>query len=240
MKYFFLALSAALIFSACSTTPTPTPNKENILRTGKWRLSGGTLTFKLPSGKDTTVQYLDYVPDCYKDDYIVFDSLNFGKRYINGTSCTVADPEYTTFVWRFTNNYKNIDLYNGFNNLFAVADTIQPYRFDTIQINPYLILDTIHGINDTAEGYTRSVPVLDTIRELRFKGTPIGEANSGVVSGAYDINGADVTDFSDNAITILFSVKGMYPDSTNYHAGTPALPPVLKADTLHYKLKYTK
>src|SRR3954454_20812879 len=100
MKYFFLTLSVILIFTACNKTPTVTANRENILRSKKWKLSSGTLTVKKPNGRDTNLKYLDFIPDCYKDDYLTFDSMRHGTVFTGAVSCNAADPASHSFVWQ--------------------------------------------------------------------------------------------------------------------------------------------
>lgn len=238
MRYLYLALSSLLLLAACNKTPTAQNTKENMLRAGKWKLTGGTLTFRLPSGKDTTVQYLNYVPDCYKDDYVVFDSLYFGKRYL-GTTCTAADPAYYEFSWRLTDNGTKIDLYNGFNNLFAVNDAIQPWQPDTTQYNPFVIVDTVIGYLDTLNGYIKTFIEIDSVRNLVFTPYLLGTSATGLASAGYDIYNADITDFSANSFTLHFYVKATYPDSTHNHSGAPNPDPIIKPDTLLYVLHYT-
>lgn len=231
MKYFFLALSALVILASCNKEPKVTANRENLLRAKKWKLSGGTITVKKPNGKDTVLQYLTFLPDCYKDDYLKFDSMRYGTVFTSGTSCSAADPASHGFVWQLSNNDNSIDLYDGFNNIFAVNDTIQPYHFDTLQQTPYLILDTIVKTTDTTPGFLKSFIVLDTIRELRFTRVELPQ---------FDIFKADITDFSASSFTINFTAKWVYPDSLNLHGGIPNnLPPIYREDTVKYKLTYT-
>jgi len=231
MKYFFLALSVVMVFMACNKTPTVTANRENLLRSKKWKISGGTLTVKKPNGRDTILKYMDYLPDCYKDDYLKFDSMRYGTIFTGGVSCNVADPASHSFVWQLLNNDMNIDLYNGFNNIFTAADTIQPYHFDTIQKTPYLVLDTLVRRIDTTPGFLKVLIALDTIRELRFRSKPLTQ---------FDIYGATITEFTESSFTLNFSCKGLYPDSTGWHAGGPYnFEPIYREDTMHYKLTYS-
>src|ERR1035438_5677028 len=119
MRYFFLSVSALLLFAACSKNPTMTATTQNILRTGKWQLSSGTVAVRKPNGLDTTLNYLLFIPTCYKDDYLVFDSLNYGQRYTGTNTCSPADPAYYTFSWQLQNNNTTINLYNGFNYIYG-------------------------------------------------------------------------------------------------------------------------
>jgi hypothetical protein len=238
MKYFYLALSAIVFFASCNKKPDPSPSSEDILRKGNWRLASGKLTVNKPNGMDTTLNYMNFIPECYKDDYIRFDSLNYGRRYFGATACSPADPTFVSFIWQLKGNGNVVDLLSGFNNLYAVVDTIQPYHFDTLQKDP-LVLDTILGVLDTLPGQTKILIVLDTVRELRFSGIPLGTSIAGTPIGGFDIYNAEITNFSQASFTLNFSIRSLYPDSTNYHAGLPNNElPIMRPDTIHYSLIY--
>jgi hypothetical protein len=230
MKYFCLTLSVLFVLASCNKTPTVTANRENILRSKKWRISGGTITVKKPNGKDTILQYTSLLPDCYKDDYVTFDSLRHGTMFIGGVACSVADPATRGFTWQLRNNEANIDLYDGFNEVFSATDSIQYYHFDTLGQSP-LVLDSIIKMTDTTPGFLKYYIVLDTIRELRFKGLQLPP---------FDIYGATITNFTESSFTLNFSFKTYYPDSTAWHGGLPYnLPPIYRDDTSHYALIYS-
>ena len=230
MRYFLLALSVIVIVASCSKDPKNTANRENLLRAKKWKLVGGTITVKLPSRKDTVLQYLNFLPDCYKDDYLTFDSLRHGTVFTGGVSCNAADPASHGFIWELSNNETLIDLYDGFNDLFGVNDTIQPYHFDTIQQSP-LVLDTIIKTTDTTPGFLKTFIVLDTVRELRMTASRFPQ---------FDIYKASITDFSDGAFTLHFTAVSYSPDSTGFHGGIPLnWPPIYRRDTFQYALKYS-
>lgn len=230
MRYFLLALSVVVILASCGKDPVVTANRENILRSKKWKLTGGTITIKLPSGKDTVLQYANFLPDCYKDDYLTFDSARKGTIFTGGVTCNAADPASHGFVWQLSNNETVIDLYDGFNNIFGINDTIQPYHFDTLSQFP-LVLDTLVKTIDTIPGFLKTFIVLDTIRELRLTASTLGK---------FDIYKADIKDFTSSSFTLYFTAKSYSPDSTGYHAGLPNnMEPIYREDTFKYALKYT-
>ncbi len=226
-----LALSVVVVLASCNQTPTVTPNRENLMRAKKWSLSSSsTITVKKPNGKDTTIKYMDYLPDCYKDDYLRFDSNHFGRNFLASKSCSIADPEFENFTWRLWNNDNYIDLYDGFNRVFALTCTIEPYHFKVIKDVP-LEYDTVIGRLDTIPGFLKQFIVLDTIRELRYTAYKIQH---------FDIYGAEITDFTESSFKLNFSFKTKRLDSTNYHGGAPNnLDPIVVDDTAHYSLVFT-
>jgi len=111
---------------------------------------------------------------------------------------------------------------------------------DTLSQSPILVLDTIHGINDTTAGYTRVLPILDTIWNLKFDSTNVSNS---------DLYNAKITAFSQSSFTISFAIYGQqYPDSTNHGTGvfqdvvTPGVfydfNPVMRPDTFFYTVTY--
>lgn len=230
MRYFLLALSLIVVLAACNQTPTVTPSRENLMRSKKWRISGGSMTVKTPGGKDTTLEYLKFIDTCYEDDYIKFDSNHFGALFTADKKCNPADPASRGFTWRLWNNDKYIDLYDGFNTIFAVTTSIKPYHFDTLEKSP-LKLDTIIGRLDTIPGFTKTFIVLDTVRELRFDRYAIPN---------FDIYGAEISEFSESSFKLKFSFKTTRLDSTNFRAGDPGNnPPVSVPDTADYLLTFS-
>lgn len=231
MKYFFLFLSAVVVLAACTQeAPEVTPSTENLMRSKQWKLTGGTMTVKNPNGKDTSLPYTDYIEDCYKDDYLKFDSAHFGLMYSGGEKCDASDPEARNFTWRLYNNDKYIDLLDGFNRIFAVTQTIEPYRFETLSEAP-LVLDTIIGRLDTIPGFLKEFIVLDTVREVRFTPYKIEK---------YDLYGAELVDFTESSFKLKFSFKTRRLDSTNFHGGAPNNEaPIDVPDTTDYLLTYS-
>lgn len=228
MRYFFIIAGMMLLFAACSKPPVITPNREAILRSKKWRITGGTITVKKPNGKDTALEYRKYVDTCYLDNYLVFDSMHFGRAYTGNDKCNPADPDFRSFTWRLQENERYIDLYDGFNMIFAVTTTIEPYHFDTTSQSP-LVLDTIIGRLDTIPGFIKQFIVLDTIRELRYTRYPI--------PNNFDLMGAEISDFSEVSFKLHFSFKTTSLDSTNFHAGAPNnFAPIVVNDTADYNL----
>ena len=238
-KYFILTLSLAVIlFSACSKKATPsTASHMDMLRKGKWRVSGGTLTVKLPDGRDTVLDYMKWIPVCHRDDYFVFNTPTTGAVFNGGMTCTPGDPDSISLNWKFIDNDKYLSLYNSFHLYYAVRESIMPFEFDTLQWTPNLVLDTIHGVLDTAEGYTRTVIVLDTIWKLHFD-------TASVVNT--DIFNAPITNFTQNSFNLYFTLLSQFPDSTNHQTGQFNFGGVIvdtftvyRQDTFKYKLTYT-
>lgn len=243
-KALIFTLSIAAIIAACSKKKDPALNKTDILRSGKWSISSGKVIMKLPNGKDTTLNYLDYMPLCRRDDYMKFFTAIEAAIFTSGNKCSPADPDSSSFRWNFDNNETTISMYNGFDFIYGIREYIMPFRFDTLQQTPYLVLDTIHGILDTEFGYTRVIPILDTIWEVRFDSVNLKYNN---------LYNAKILDFKDNEFTLNFSIYATYPDSTGFHTGkflytnlTTGEPdsidfdPIMRPDTLKYTVKYTK
>lgn len=232
-KYFILSLSLVLIFLvSCNKKATPSASTyADWLRAGKWHLSSGTLTLKLPNGKDTSLNYMNWIPTCHRDDVFGFNSPTTGAVFNGGNRCNAGEADSISFNWKLSDDNNYLSLYNSFHLFYSVTESILPYVFDTLQWNPYLVLDTLHGVNDTAAGYTRSVIVLDTIWNLHFDTTSV--ANT-------DIHNAPITNFSESAFTIYFTLLATYPDSTNGHPGLPDQFPIIRQDTFKYKVTYSR
>ena len=250
-KYLILSLSLILLFAACNKKPgASAPTREDILRSGKWKITSGTLTVTLPNGKDTTLNYMDWIPSCRQDDYIVFDSGIHAALFSNSTKCNVSDPDSISFQWLFTSNYSYLTMDHGFDFFYGISDSVLPFRFDTLQQSP-LVLDTVHGVLDTdaaalAAGYTRVLIVLDTVWKLQF---------DTVAMPTTAIYNAQVTNFTESSFTISYSLTQppitSRPDTTGFHTGwiidntttppdTADFQPIYRPDVFRYKVTYTK
>jgi len=242
MKYLCLALSVVLIFAACNKKPTPTLTRVDMLRTGKWKLSSGTLSMRLPNGRDTTLNYLNYLPSCYSDDYFVFNTSTAGATFTGSNKCSAADADSIEFQWALSNDYNNISFYRGFTFVWSIQESVNYIKFDTLSQSP-LVIDTIHGVLDTLPGFYRTVVVLDSTWNLTFVRDSVP---------TFNINNAAITNFSQSSFTINFTMLSTYPDTVNHHTGvayfydvitsgqdTVDLPVLTMPDTFKYTLTYT-
>jgi len=209
-KFVILILSVAIVVAACNKKSTPTASRSDMLRTGKWSVESGTITTKLGGGKDTVLDYLKFVPLCHKDDYLVFHSNNDAAVSSGSVKCNPGDPDSTTFKWGLTNSNNNLSLYNGFNFVYGVVDSVSPlWHFDTLD-HVNFKLDTVHGVLDTLAGFYRSMVVLDTIWDNRFDSFALSNVN---------IYNAAIVNFSQSSFIINFSTYGYRPDTTSFHTG---------------------
>jgi len=231
-KYLVITLSLAVIlFAACSKKATPSvATYGDWLRNSKWKIASGTLTMKKPNGQDTILNYLNWIPTCHLDDYFGFNTPTTGAYFNGSVVCDPSQPDSFSFTYALSDDAKYLSLYNNDHFYYSVTESILPYVFDTLQWNPYLILDTLYGVNDTAAGYTRTVIVLDTIWNLNFTSTPV--INTTIVN-------APITNFTANTFTLYFTLLAQYPDSTNMHAGAPDSNPIIRQDTFKYNINYT-
>jgi hypothetical protein len=231
MKYFLPALLVTIFLAACTqTAPVITPNRENMLRKGKWKISGGTVHQRQPNGRDTSIPYVSlFLPACHQDDYIIFDSGTRAAVYSGGTVCTSADPEQIDFVWKLTND-NILSLYNGFNLTFADSMYVDPFRLDTLDatIPTFKVIYLPDGSSQ-----------FDTIWEVKYKFMPLANIN---------IFNATITDFSQSEFTLNYSFITTYTDTNNLHQGSPINPPplpkyhlpvVVRPDTMRFAIKFT-
>ena len=167
MRQLLLAvLVLSIITLACNTHPDVAPDMAGMMRTGKWKISAGTVTLRQPNGvkKDQT-----YWPNlrkiCLRDDYIVFDSSNIGSVHNGGTSCSLATADSINFIWQLKNNGGNIDLLNIYTVVDSVAQTV--YLDNTVTPNIYKIRydtatsRTANIVNATIKQFSQSSFVLE-------------------------------------------------------------------------------
>jgi hypothetical protein len=230
MKYFIPILVALFVMEGCiQKTPSITPNKESMLRTGRWKVTSGTITQRKPNGWDTTLNYMLFVPSCHTDDYIRFDSLNHAYVYSNTIKCSQADPDSISFVWRLLNNDQNMDILNVFNFFYMDSETINPgYFFDTLSQSPIVVLDTIS---------TNPIVVLDSIWVANF--IPILVDGRELFDNGINLYSTYISNFSQQSFTLSFKWYAFYADTTNHHTGGIDLPPIERPDTFLFKLNFT-
>jgi hypothetical protein len=231
MRKLIFPLSLTILALACTKEPEVPANRENLLRDGRWKIaSSSTFTVKKPDGKDTSLRYLDYIDSCAQDDFLTFDSLNFGYLNLGDIRCDAGEGPRRPLMWRLYNNDNNLDLYNGINMIFGAVGTVRPYRFDTLVKSP-LRLDTIIGRLDTIPGFIKNFIELDTIRDLYYSRYKVP---------GFDIYGGTITNFSESSFTLNFSVYSTRLDTTKKRSGFPNPEPVTVPDTVEYKINFTK
>ena len=230
-------MSVVVLLASCEKTPTINNNRQSMMRKGKWTVSSGTLTLRKPNGIDTTLNYMDWIPVCHRDDYIQFDSLNIGYIFPGGQKCDPSAADSTKFLWKLENGETTLSLYNGFCNTFGVRESVLiPFFFDTLSKSP-LVLDTLVNYA-AAHAQTPVGPiVLDSMWKLHFDSASIMQL---------DIYAASISSFSESSFTINYAAISTYPDSTNHHTGFDAAnggidkDPIYRPDTFHYSVTYSK
>ena len=134
----FLLLILSIFAVACKNSPNVPPDRGSMLRTGKWRISAGTVTIRLPNGVKSEQTYWNNLRRvCLRDDFLVFDSSNHGSVHNGGTSCSLGTPDSISFIWQLKNNGNNIDLLNAFTVVDSVAETV--YLDGTVTPNVYRV-----------------------------------------------------------------------------------------------------
>lgn len=144
-----LLLALFTIFIACNKTPDPQADTITMLRTGKWKISSGTVTMRGPNGvKAAQTYYPGLRKICLRDDYIIFDSSNHATVYSGTSRCSAADPDSVGFIWQLKNNEKNFDFFNAYKIIDSVAQTV--YLDNTVTPSIYRVkydTATSHEIN---------------------------------------------------------------------------------------------
>jgi hypothetical protein len=111
MKQIILLLGVVMLtLSACTKTQN-TLETTDILRGGKWKLSGYTAKFQF-LGADTVVDIYKYLPECKKDDFLQFNANYKGIQNTGEKKCTSESTELP-FDWELRNNNKILMLNNA-------------------------------------------------------------------------------------------------------------------------------
>ena len=145
-----LLLALPAIFVACNKTPDPQADVISMLRTGKWKLSSGTVNIRGLNGlRADHTYYPDLRRVCLRDNTILFDSSNRGVVYNNTNRCLASEPDSVNFIWQLKNNDQNIDLFNIYKVVDSVGLTLNPVTGST---GYYVTYDTatsyINNIRD--------------------------------------------------------------------------------------------
>lgn len=109
-----LSIGAALcLFAACKKAhPVAQDSLTQTLYGSGWHQTSGTVTYRLPSGHDTTLDYFTPLSNCYKDNVLEFEAANHGIQHLGGNHCTVGEPDTAGFTWRLFGD-TSIGIYNA-------------------------------------------------------------------------------------------------------------------------------
>lgn len=111
MKYCLLFLSAVVFLVSCEKTEAP-KSKQDKLRDGKWWLDTTVIAYYKPYSDTDSVYGIGNasVPDCKKDDRIVFREATAGAHLTNKERCGAELDEYG-FTWSIFENDTKMYLY---------------------------------------------------------------------------------------------------------------------------------
>lgn len=138
MKYVLIALLGITLFAACTKVDSPASREEE-LRNGRWHRSGLKIKYDPYIGDDKLEDYYaNSLPDCKKDNYIVF-GINHDALLRSGDNrCSdVPDPDNVAFYWSLENNKNRITLLNA-NDMFFDSSTIDA-KFEKYSNNQFEI-----------------------------------------------------------------------------------------------------
>lgn len=100
--------------AACKKKVEEQPSPEDSLRGGAWHRTSIKETFKSPaSGKDTTIDVTDQVPDCVDDNRLQFNTNHDGVEQRGGNKCSAGDPDTAPFYWEMINAGTGLHIYNA-------------------------------------------------------------------------------------------------------------------------------
>ncbi len=112
MRYLLAVISLLIVFTSCNKNGEPTVTREDELRSGNWKMVAGTHRWAPAIGRDTTIHYYDSLPNCRKDDYLVFGPVRSGFQH-SGEKCDLSEPDVVDFSWYLEENGAKINFYNA-------------------------------------------------------------------------------------------------------------------------------
>lgn len=131
MRYILLSAILLLSFASCEKAETPA-SREDELRSGKWKLVAGTAKWDPAIGLDTLVNYYNALPDCDKDDYLVFGTNFQGSQFSDG-KCDPSEPDEVQFMWELYDNGTGIHFWYANETFFEQSAVSAPFVSYTSQ-----------------------------------------------------------------------------------------------------------
>lgn len=157
----FVAILA--LFASCTKKVDPNPNRDAMLRTGKWKITTSMVTLRLPNGQKGTIDYGAYRSTCLVDNYLKFDSTNKGAIHNGGVSCSGFDADSIGFIWQVKNNGVNIDILGCYTMIDSVKESIYLDAADNIYKVAYSTGPSYRSniVNGTFSSFSQSSFVLN-------------------------------------------------------------------------------
>ncbi len=158
MRYFILGLSAVMLFALSCTKVTSPVTQQQMLRTGKWKISSATFSNR-NIGLKTVVNDTFLTNGCVADNYLVFGAGNAGVVNTGNNKCNASEPNTQNFYWDLINNGNTLDIYNatlafetpsviGTVSNFSQSGFTMKYYYWASVPDPN---DIKHNINDTID-----------------------------------------------------------------------------------------
>lgn len=116
MKNLVYSLSIIALLASCNKLDE-VKSSEDKLREGKWKMIEASATYTLPYSnpeRDTTTYIKpDSLPECQRDNYLVFGDNYNGYMATNEKKCTPGEPEQIGFNWGLEKNDRRMYIYNS-------------------------------------------------------------------------------------------------------------------------------
>ncbi len=114
-----------VLFASCKKLESPV-TREDELRSGRWKMSAGTIKVDAYMAIDTTYNYYDSLPECKKDDYMVFKT-NYDATQNSGNKCDESEPDEIQFRWALYDNGNGINFWYANETFFGQPAISAPF-----------------------------------------------------------------------------------------------------------------
>ncbi|MFL5741721.1 MAG: hypothetical protein ACJ75B_15955 [Flavisolibacter sp.] len=117
MKY-LMAIALCLMIS-CKKSNNNEPSKTDTISEKPWKFSSGGIDYNKDGTVDLNFSTLAIIPPCVLDNTASFKSDGTGIADEGATKCDPANPQTSSFTWKFTNNDQSIQI--GGNGLLGTG-----------------------------------------------------------------------------------------------------------------------
>jgi len=131
MKQFICALTLAtiILFTAgCSKSgDSPSSGPKAILTSGKWQITGGTVTLSYPGIEPITKSIKELTPSCMLDNYTIFKADGTGTTDEGATKCDPSAPQVkdNNGQWELQDNNTKLKLSDPTTGIAITCDILQ-------------------------------------------------------------------------------------------------------------------
>lgn len=165
MKKFFLFALGICLFASCAKNVDEdgqvNATKQKMLMDKAWQLRGYMIDPDINDSTDIPVNAYTPIPDCKKDNYLIFNDDHTVSEYDHYIKCAMTDPDTVAYNYSLTNNENHLMVWSNPDDVdhSVVMDGDMTYPSIDTFILTFQVYDSIQKItSEHVQTFVKYIP----------------------------------------------------------------------------------